>query len=136
MRRGVSSLGAAEGRPPPGVVAQRRSASGDSAQAVKPGLTGHPGAVLGALRKSASVSCMLIPSGCSALLGPFQLELLAWRRLVVKVAVSEMAEPTALVNTASYSFPSALAFTLKVYESDVAPETLEKVPPPSVDTSH
>jgi hypothetical protein len=61
---------------------------------------------------------------------------MAWCRLVVKVAVADVTDPAALVNTASYSFPSARAFTLKVYESDVAPETLEKVPPPSVDTSH
>src|ERR1700693_1881018 len=57
--------------------------------------------------------------------------------VTVSVAGSVVAVPDPLVNTASYSYPFSDKVTLEtVRVSLVAPDTGEKVDPPSVETCH
>ena len=57
--------------------------------------------------------------------------------MTVSTAGVVVAVPEPLVNTASYSFPFSDSVTLeRVNASLVAPETGEKLSPPSVETCH
>jgi hypothetical protein len=56
--------------------------------------------------------------------------------LTVRIAAEEVVEPAEFVKTVRYRFPLSPVATVKVYVTDVAPEMLFQVVPPSLLTCH